>query len=309
MSEGAPIGVVGLGAMGGRMARLLLEDGHALSVYDTRPDAVAALAERGAVPAGSAAEVADVAETVLASLPTPDVVREAVCGVRGVVHGKAVRIFVDVSTTGATASEEIGRALAASDVVHVDAPVSGGVAGLEARRLTVMASGDRDAFERVRPLLETFASNVFWVGPEVGQGQTAKLLNNLLSATAVAVTSEALALGVRSGLDPGTLLEVFNASTGRNTATTDKFPRHVLTRAFGSGFRLRLMAKDVELCLAEARRRHVPMPVGGAVQQLWTLAAAQAREEDDHTQLVELYEGWTDVEVVSRAPAAVEPRE
>ena len=155
--------------------------------------------------------------------------------------------------------------------------MSGGVAGLEARRLAVMASGERAAFERVRPLLETFGSNVFWVGPSLGQGQTAKLLNNLLSATAVAITSEALALGVRSGLDPSMLLEIFNASSGRNTATTDKFPRHVLTRAFASGFRLRLMAKDVELCLAEARRRHVPMLVGGAVQQLWTLAAAGAQ--------------------------------
>ena len=245
MSEGLSIGFVGLGAMGGRMARLLLEDGCALAVYDTRPEAVTPLAERGAVPLGSAAEVADVVETVLASLPTPEVVREVACGARGVVHGSAVRTFVDLSTTGAMASEEIGKALAEAGIAHVDAPVSGGVAGLEARRLAVMASGERAAFERVRPLLETFASNVFWVGSEVGQGQTAKLLNNLLSATAVAITSEALALGVRSGLDPSMLLEIFNASTGRNTATTDKFPRHVLTRAFASGFRLRLMAKDV----------------------------------------------------------------
>ena len=306
MSDAPSIGFVGLGAMGGRMARLLLEDGRALAVYDPRPEATTALAARGAVPLGSATEVADVAETVLASLPTPDVVREAACGERGVVHGSAVRTFVDLSTTGAMASEEIGKALAEAGITHVDAPVSGGVAGLEARRLAVMASGERAAFERVRPLLESFASNVFWVGADVGQGQTAKLLNNLLSATAVAITSEALALGVRSGLDPSTLLEIFNASSGRNTATTDKFPRHVLTRAFASGFRLRLMAKDVELCLAEARRRHVPMLVGGAVQQLWTLAAARASEDDDHTQLAELYEGWTGA--VFAGPAAVDPR-
>ena len=109
---------------------------------------------------------------------------------------------------------------------------------------------------------------------------------------------------MRAGLAPSTLIEIFNASSGRNTATSDKFPRHVLTRAFASGFRLRLMAKDVELCLAEARRRHVPMLVGGAVQQLWTLAAARASEDDDHTQLVELYEGWTGTTVAG--PEAVE---
>lgn len=304
MSDGPPIGFVGLGAMGGRMARLLLEDGHALAVHDTHADAMAPLVERGAVGLRSAREVADVAETLLVSLPTPDVVREVACGPDGIVQGRAVRTFVDLSTTGALESEEIAATLGAAGVAHVDAPVSGGVAGLEARSLAVMASGTHEAFDRVRPLLETFGSNVFWVGPSAGQGQTAKLLNNLLSATAVAITSEALTLGVRAGLAPSTLIEIFNASSGRNTATSDKFPRHVLTRAFASGFRLRLMAKDVELCLAEARRRHVPMLVGGAVQQLWTLAAARASEDDDHTQLVELYEGWTGTTVAG--PEAVE---
>ena len=113
---------------------------------------------------------------------------------------------------------------------------------------------------------------MFHVGAAPGQGQTAKLLNNLLSATAMAITSEAVTFGVSAGLDPATLLEVFNAGSGRNTATTDKFPTQVLTRRFASGFRLELMAKDVELCLGEARGRRFPMLLGGLVQQLWTLA-------------------------------------
>jgi 3-hydroxyisobutyrate dehydrogenase-like beta-hydroxyacid dehydrogenase len=132
----------------------------------------------------------------------------------------------------------------------------------------------------------------------------AKLLNNLLSATAVAITSEATTLGVRAGLDAATLLDVFNASTGRNTATSDKFPRQVLTRAFASGFRLKLMTKDVELCLAEARARGHAMPVGGLVQQLWTLAAAQADDEADHTEFVKLAEEWAGVEVVGEVAHA-----
>ena len=304
MSEARSIGFIGLGAMGGRMAGALLEGGSNLVVFDERPEAMAPLVERGAVALGSPVAVADVAQTVLASLPTPHVVREVACGRDGVARGEAVRTFVDLSTTGAAASEEIAAALHEANVVHVDAPVSGGVAGLEARRLAVMASGDREAFERVRPLLETFGSNVFWVGPHPGQGQTAKLLNNLLSATAMAVTTEALTVGVKAGLDPSLLLEIFNAGSGRNTATSDKFPRQVLTRAFASGFRLELMAKDVELCLAEARRRHVPMLVGGIVQQLWTLAALRAGEDDDHTQLVELYEGWTGTTIEGPTVAA-----
>jgi 3-hydroxyisobutyrate dehydrogenase-like beta-hydroxyacid dehydrogenase len=293
MSDAPSIGFVGLGAMGGRMAGLLLEDGAGLTVFDERPEAMAPLIDGGAVALASPAAVADVCETVLVSLPTPEVVREVACGQEGVVRGRAVRTFVDLSTTGAAVSEEIAAVLRDANVVHIDAPVSGGVSGLETRSLAVMASGERESFERVRPLLETFGANVFWVGPSAGQGQLAKLLNNLLSATAMAVTSEALMLGLNSGLDPSLLLEIFNAGSGRNTATSDKFPRQVLNRAFASGFRLQLMAKDVELCLAEARRRHVPMLVGGVVQQLWTLAALQAGEDADHTQLVELYEGWT----------------
>jgi 3-hydroxyisobutyrate dehydrogenase-like beta-hydroxyacid dehydrogenase len=156
-----------------------------------------------------------------------------------------------------------------------------------------MAAGDRTVFERVRPLLETFGGSVFHVGPTPGQGQLAKLLNNLLSATALAITCEAMTVGVRAGLDPATLLEAFSAGSGRNTATTDKFPKHVLTRRFASGFRLALMAKDVELCMAEARRRQLPMLVGGLVQQLWTLAAARSEPDADHTEFVRLIESWS----------------
>jgi 3-hydroxyisobutyrate dehydrogenase-like beta-hydroxyacid dehydrogenase len=198
----------------------------------------------------------------------------------------------------------VARSLAESGIATVDAPVSGGVAGVTERRLTVMASGDEAVFAEVQPLLATFASTILYVGAAPGQGQMAKLLNNLLSATAVAITSEATTLGVRAGLDAATLLDVFNASTGRNTATSDKFPRQVLTRAFASGFRLKLMAKDVELCLAEARARGHAMPVGGLVQQLWTLAAAQADDEADHTEFVKLAEEWAGVEVVGEVAHA-----
>ena len=113
----------------------------------------------------------------------------------------------------------------------------------------------------------------------------------------MAITSEATTFGVRAGLDPATLLEIFNAGSGRNTATSDKFPKHVLTRGFGSGFRLQLMAKDLELCLGEARARHLPLLVGGLVQQLWTLAAAEAGDDADHTEIVKLFESWAGVTV------------
>ena len=143
--------------------------------------------------------------------------------------------------------------LRAAGVACLDAPVSGGVAGAQAGTLTIMAAGDEALFERLRPLLEALGRNVVLVGAEPGQGQLAKVLNNLLSASAIAITGEALALGVHGGLSARTLLDVFNSSSGRNTASADKFPKHVLPRTFGAGFRLELMHKDVQLCLAEAR--------------------------------------------------------
>lgn len=297
----ALVGFVGLGAMGTPMVEALLDGGFTVLVTDVRAEAAEALVERGATAVSSAAEVADGAETVLVSLPLPEVVR-TVAGEVG--SGGAMRTFVDLSTTGPSTTEAIAAGLQANGIRYLDAPVSGGVSGAAERRLTVMASGDEAVFADVKPLLATFATTILHVGAAPGQGQLAKLLNNLLSATAFAITSEATTLGVRGGLDPATLLAVFNASTGRNTATSDKFPRQVLTRAFASGFRLKLMTKDVELCLAEARSRGHAMPVGGLVQQLWTLAAARADEEADHTEFVRLAEEWAGVEVVGEVAHA-----
>ena len=293
MNARPAIGFVGLGAIGAPLARALLEAGHPLVAHDVDETRLDALGSHVVTAAASPREVAERAETVLVSLPTPEIVREVACGPDGLAHGGALRTYVDLSTTGAAVAREVAGALAKRSVAVVDAPVSGGVAGANARTLAVMAAGSDEAFARVEPLLRCFGKNVFHVGPEPGQGQTAKLLNNLLSATAMAVTSEALAVGLRAGLEPETLLDVFNAGSGRNTATSDKFPTHVLPRTFGSGFRLALMAKDVELCLAEARAQRVPMLVGSLVQQLWTLAAAEGADDADHTEFVRLIEGWT----------------
>ena len=204
-SHGA-IGFIGLGAMGSRMARHLRDDGRELAVYDVRREAMLPLIERGAQACSSPRAVADVAATVLVSLPTPDVVRTVACGEDGLVHGRGIRTFVDLSTTGASVAEEVAAALAGAGIAHLDAPVSGGVAGADARTLTIMASGPQDVFTAVRPLLEVLGQKIFWVGPAPGQGQLAKLLNNLLSATALAITSEAMAFGVSAGLDPDIVL-------------------------------------------------------------------------------------------------------
>jgi 3-hydroxyisobutyrate dehydrogenase-like beta-hydroxyacid dehydrogenase len=186
-------------------------------------------------------------------------------------------------------------------VSAVDAPVSGGPAGAEAGRLTLMVSGPDAALERVRPLLEAFAGNMFVVGSAAGQGQAAKVINNLMSACSIAITAEAMVLGVRAGLDPGTLLDVIHVSSGANNAASDKFPKQVLTRDFAHGFRLDLMAKDVHLALDEARRRGVPMVLGSTVEELWGLADATGDDGRDCTEIVRMFEAWGGAEI---APGA-----
>ena len=299
MSPGARIGFVGLGAMGAPISEAIAAGGHALTVHDRDAGALEAAVAAGAVAAPSARAVADAAEVVFVSLPTPDVVREVACGDDGLAGGGAMRTYVDLSTTGAAVAAEVAANLGSRGVDVLDAPVSGGVAGARARTLAVIAAGEPHVFERIRPLLELFGGNVFHVGEAPGQGQTAKLLNNLLSATATTITSEAVSMGVAAGLDPATLLEVFNAGTGRNMATAQKFPAHVLTRRFDSGFRLELMAKDLELCMAEARGRQIPMVLGGLVQQIWTLARTESASDADHTEIVRLFERWAGVEIAA----------
>lgn len=293
MTETTPaLGFVGLGAMGARMVARLLEAGHEVTVFDTREEARAQLAEQGASAVESPRAVADAAETVLVSLPAPEIVRGVATGDDGLLGGSAMRRYVDLSTTGGPVAEEVAELLGAEGVDCVDAPVSGGPAGAEAGSLTFMVAGPGDAIEAVRPLLETLGSKLFVVGDRAGQGQIAKVINNLMSASAIAITAEAMTLGVKAGLDAKTLLDVVGVSSGSSNAALDKFPNQVLTRRFDHGFRLALMAKDVRLCLAEAQRRDVPMLLGSTVDQLWGLAEQQGSEGDDCTAIVRMFEDW-----------------
>ncbi|HEY1715939.1 MAG TPA: NAD(P)-dependent oxidoreductase [Solirubrobacteraceae bacterium] len=294
----SPVGFVGLGTMGGRMAARLLSAGHALVVCDPDPEAVQSAAAAGATVARTPREVADAAPVVMVSLPRPQIVQEVALGPDGVAGGSAVEVFVDLSTTGVATAQTVSEGLARHQVVAVDAPVSGGPAGAEAGRLTLMVSGPDAAVDRARPPLDAFAGNVFVVGDQAGQGQAAKVINNLMSACSIAITAEAMVLGVRAGLDPATLLDVIHVSSGANNAASDKFPKQVLTRAFAHGFRLDLMAKDVHLALDEARRHGVPMVLGSTVEELWGLADVTGEDGRDCTEIVRMFEAWGGAEIV-----------
>ena len=297
------IGFIGLGNMGQPMARRLLEAGHKLVIYDTRNDAVAPLLLLGARLASSPSDVADRVETVIASLPTPAIVAKVATGEGGVIHVKKVKRFVDLSTTGSRVAAEIAAALAKNNIVQIDSPVSGGVGGAQKGTLAVMVSGPAADIAAVKDALSVFG-RVFVIGDRPGMAQTMKLANNFLSACAMAATSEAVVMGVKAGLDPAIMVDVINAGSGRNTATTDKFPKAILTRTFDLGFSTALMTKDVRLAIEEAKALGVPMEVMQAVGKAWEQAYAEIGPDKDFTTVVQPIERRAGVTVGRKAQGA-----
>jgi len=293
---GKHFGFVGVGRMGIHMAGRLLDAGHDLTIYDIDETAVARLVQRGAKRASSAAEVASETETVFVSLPTPDVVRAVTLSDNGIIAGSKVRTFVDLSTTGPKVATEVATALAAIGIVAVDAPVSGGPSGAERGTLAVMVSCPQPLAEELRPAFEAIGK-MFWVGEKPGLGQTMKLVNNVMSAAAIAITSEAMVMGAKAGLDADTMIAIINSGSGRNTASEDKFPRCVLPRRFDFGFPISLFQKDVRLCLEVGDQLGVPMPVANAVRQLLAMTQATQGPDADLTCVARTVEQWAGVEL------------
>jgi 3-hydroxyisobutyrate dehydrogenase-like beta-hydroxyacid dehydrogenase len=279
------IGFIGLGKMGFPMARRLIEAKHQLVVFDTRKEAVDKLVALGAQAASSPKEVADRAETVMASLPSLQASLDVATGRDGVIDGKKIRRFVDLSTVGSQMAVRIHDLLKQRNISQIDSPVSGGVGGAEKGTLAVMVSGPTADFEAIKPALEVIGK-VFFIGERPGSGQTMKLANNFLSATAMVATSEAVVMGVKSGLDPSVMIEVINAGSGLNTASRDKFPRAVLPRSFDFGFTTGLMVKDVRLCLDEMKSLGLSMEVAEAVGRLWEVVIREMGPESDFTSAI-----------------------
>ncbi|HTW38430.1 MAG TPA: NAD(P)-dependent oxidoreductase [Steroidobacteraceae bacterium] len=297
MSE--PLGFVGIGNMGGPMAARLLDAGHSLVVHDVNEAAIAPLLARGARAAGSPREVASLAETVLLSLPTPDIVETVTLGADGIRAGTRITRLIDLSTSGPRVAARVAQGLADKRIALVDSPVSGGVAGARAGTLAVMVACERADFERLEPVLAVIGKP-FHVGVQPGLGQMMKLVNNLLSGAALAITSEAMVLGAKAGLDPDTMIEVLNAGSGRNSATQDKFPKSILPRRFDAGFATRLMYKDLRLCLEEAEALGLTLWVAGAVRQLWLQTLNQIGPDEDFTTIVQCLERAAGTEVRGR---------
>jgi 3-hydroxyisobutyrate dehydrogenase-like beta-hydroxyacid dehydrogenase len=294
------LGFVGIGRMGGPIVGRLLDAGYELIICDANEDALIPLLNKGAVRANTPKDVADLAAIVLVSLPTPEVVAAVGLGDTGLVHGSAVRIVIDLSTTGPEVAKKLAGGLAQRSITALDCPVSGGVAGAAKGTLALMVAGDPDHARQVKPILDHLGKQIY-VGPEPGMAQTMKVINNLLSVTALVATSEALVMGTKAGLDPDTMVEVINAGSGRSNASEIKIPNFVLSRRFDFGFALGLSAKDIRLCMEAADTLGIPMPVAQAVRRFLDAAAEKLGYQADMTEMIRVIEEQVGIEVRGKA--------
>jgi 3-hydroxyisobutyrate dehydrogenase len=291
VEPGAVVGFVGLGNMGFPMVRRLVEAGYAVRAYDARPEVRHRVErETGAVAVPSARDVAGRASAVVLMLPDSGIVR-SVLEDDGLLAALAPgAVLVDMGSSEPARTRELAEQAARSGRAMVDAPVSGGTSGAQQGTLTIMAGGSAAAVAAVRPLLGVLGRRVLHVGPS-GAGHALKALNNLLSATHLLVTSEAILAGQEFGLDPAVMLDAINGSSGRSGSTENKWPTFVLGRSFDSGFGLRLMLKDMRIAVGLCETVGRPSRLGAEAAELWGEAAELLPADADHTEIVRWLEG------------------
>ncbi len=282
------VGFVGLGTMGAPLAGHLLAFHGGLTVHDIDPAPGRILEGNGAQVAPDARALWNACDVVFTSLPTPRIFEEAATGPDGVSEGDRCRLIVDLSTNGPLVSRAVGSALAERGVFLVDAPVTGGPARARSGELTAYVSGQPEAVERVLPLIRSFAPNIFRIGPEPGQAQAVKVLNNALSAVALAASGEALAAMNRLGLDPAVTFEAISHGSGRNSATVEKIPRHVLTGTYDYGFPASGTVKDLDACLEVARSAGLDLPLVAHCRELFAQTSRRFGAQADMTNVTRL---------------------
>lgn len=286
------IGFIGLGTMGWPMARNLARAGNRVAVADreaARRDAFAD--EHGCAAAAQPSDFA-AAECVVTMLPTGRIVRDVLVEQDGGVARNLADgcVLVDMGSSDPTGTRALGDELAGHGLTLVDAPVSGGAAKAETGELSIMLGGDDSAAtDRAADVVGALAARIFRTGP-LGSGHALKALNNYVAAAGFTAAAEALVVGKRFGLDPNVLVDVLNASTGRNFSTEYTLQEHVLPGSFATGFSLGLMAKDVELAADLADAMEIPAPLCHAVRERLDGALAELDGESDHSLAVMLWD-------------------
>jgi 3-hydroxyisobutyrate dehydrogenase-like beta-hydroxyacid dehydrogenase len=295
MGEEAVIGVVGVGLLGSAVSGVLLEAGHRVVGHDVVPEKVQALVARGGRGAHSAAEVARSARIVFTVLPTLESVEQAIAGAEGVLAGASKEtVIVQMSTISPDLAVRMEQASRARGAALLDAPVSGTSAMVARRDCVITVGGERAAFEACRPILETLAGKVFHVGA-CGMGSTVKLVTNLVMGLNGAVLAEGLTLAKRAGVDPAQMLEILRHGAASSKMLEVRGPLMVEGR-FDAMMKVDLFLKDIRLMLEAAQALHVPLPLTGAMQQLYTAALAAGQAKDDLASIVRVYEAMAGIE-------------
>jgi 3-hydroxyisobutyrate dehydrogenase len=254
-----PVGFVGVGNMGGRMTRRLIEAGHDVVAVDADPAKVAA---SGARPAAHVADLSATCDVIMLSLPDSSVIEEVIRGSGGLLtSARGNQILVDLSTADPASTRKLHDDLHAKGVQYLDAGISGGAAAADRGALTLMVGGDPVALAAVRPLLGAFSAHIHHMGPS-GAGHVTKVLNNFLNGVTLAATAEVMVAGKKAGLDLAQLLEVINASSGVSYASLNRFPHIIAGDYLEGGLTGKLMAKDVRLYIDLAEGLGLPTLVG-----------------------------------------------
>lgn len=277
------VGYIGIGDMGGPMARNLLKAGYDVVVHDLQPDKVDALVAAGARAAAGPAEIANEAEIVMACLNT---VEASHAVARAVAGGSAVRIFIDQSTTGPTTAKELRPYFEGANIAMLDAPVSGMIAKAVDGTLTVITSGPKAAFETARPLFDAIGENVFHISELPGAGQMMKVLNNYINNVQAVGTSEGITMGLKFGLDAQTMFNILNVSTGRNSQTEGKLAEAVITGVFSGGANMKISQKDIRLGVEEGERMGAPTNAGRAARDTFDQAIIDGGDKERSTAIL-----------------------
>lgn len=269
------IGFIGVGDMGGPMARNLMRAGFAVIVFDIDASRTTALADAGAALGRDATDVANRASIVFACLNSVEGMRSVAAAVG---RGSGVEVYIDLSTAGPSLARELRDHFAGTDIQMLDAPISGQIERAIDATLAIMASGPREAFEMARPAFEAMGQHVFYLGDVAGGGQMMKVANNLINNVQAIATSEAILMGMKFGLEPEQMFAVLNVSTGRNSQTEGNLKNAVLNDNFGLGADMSISKKDISLAVTEAERAGVHIPTGRAAAELIAEAYAHGPE-------------------------------
>ena len=286
------VGFVGLGIMGTSMARNLIEDGHELVIHNRTRAKADKLAKLGAEVATSPREVAGRSDVIITILPGPPEVEEVLAGENGLLEGvRDGSLIVDMSTSSPLLAQELSRTANTRGVGMLDAPVSGGDIGAIEGTLSIMVGGEKEDFERARPLFEAMGKTIVHVGA-AGAGQTVKACNQIVVALVIEAVSEALVLGSKAGVKPEKVIEVLSGGLAANKVMEVKGEKF-LSHDFAAGGKVEYHRKDLGIALAAGREYGVALPVTALVDQLFGTLVAQGKGGWDHSALITLIEEWS----------------